>query len=156
MGGHTLLRQSLSSTLTHRASPKPYLIIHLKDCLLNALSLRGVTLYSRGFQPGVRGPLVVRDGIAGGPRHEPMLIGSPLNFFYFYKFALIFQHISRLLLYIVKNIEDITLTSATGGISVQGEGAWWRRRRRLQTRRLQTRQWAANYFLVRMVVPGTK
>ena len=37
----------------------------------------------RGFQPGVRGPLVVRDGIAGGPRHEPMLISSPLTFFIF-------------------------------------------------------------------------
>ena len=46
---------------------------------------------------------------------------------YFYKFALIFQNISRLLLNIVKNIEENTLTSATGRISVQGEGAWWLR-----------------------------
>src|SRR4029434_3797573 len=42
--------------------------------------------WSRGFQPGVRGPLVVRDGIAGGPRHEPMLISSPLTFFIFIKY----------------------------------------------------------------------
>ena len=55
-GGHTLLRQSWSSTLTHSASPKPYLIIHLKDCLLNALSLRGVTLYSN--RPGRQGALI--------------------------------------------------------------------------------------------------
>ena len=26
---------------------------------------------------------MVRDGIAGGPRHEPMLISSPLTFFIF-------------------------------------------------------------------------
>src|SRR4029434_2049393 len=111
-----------------------------------------------------------------------MLISSPLIYFYFYKFALIFQHISRLLLNIVKNIEEITLTSATGGICARGEGAWRGRlviypdnctylsvigrisvqgegawRRRLQTRTgVQAHQWAANYFLVRMVVPGTK
>src|SRR4029434_212988 len=122
----------------------------------------------RGFQPGVCGPLVVRDGIAGGPRHEPMLISSPLIFIYFYKFALIFQHISRLHLNIVKNIEEITLTSATGRICARGEGPWRRRvgiysdnctylsdisrisvrgegawRRQLQTRtRVQAHQWA--------------
>ena len=46
--------------------------------------------------------------------------------------------------------DDFTYLSVIGRISVQGEGAW---------RRLQTRThvfWAANYFLVRMVVPGTK
>src|SRR4029434_11187084 len=73
--------------------------------------------------PGVHGPLVVRDGIAGGPRHVDQFT---IDFFYFYKFALIFQHISRLLLNIVKNIEEIALTSATGGICVRGEGAWRR------------------------------
>src|SRR4029434_7831854 len=109
-------------------------------------------------------------------RHEPMLMSS------IHKFPLIFQHISRLLLNIVKNIEEITLTSATGGICAWGEGVWRRRlvfypdnctylsvtgrisvrgegvwRRRLQTRTcVQAHQWAANYFLVRMVVPGTK
>src|SRR4029434_925093 len=108
-----------------------------------------------------------------------MLISSPL--IYFYKFALIFQHISRLLLNVVNNIEEITLTSATSGICARGEGVWRRRlvtydhctylsvigrisvqgegawRRRLQTRtRVQAHQWAANDFLVRMVVPGTK
>src|SRR4029434_9009715 len=109
-----------------------------------------------------------------------MLISSPL--IYFYKFALIFQHISRLLLNVVNNIEEITLTSATGGICARGEGVWRRRlvtydkctylsvvgrisvrgegawrRRRLQTRtRVQAHQWAAKYCLVRMVVPGTK
>src|SRR4029434_1658156 len=54
--------------------------------------------YSRGLQPGVRCPLVVRDGIAGGLRHEPMLISSPLILIFFYKFPLIFQHMFRLLL----------------------------------------------------------
>src|SRR4029434_11161278 len=54
-----------------------------------------------------------------------MLISSPL--IYFYKFALIFQHISRLLLNVVNNIEEITLTSATGGICARGEGVWRRR-----------------------------
>ena len=58
----------------------------------------------RTMKMWVRGPLVVRDSIAGGPRHdEPMFISSPLIFKCFYKFALIFQHISRLLLNIVKN-----------------------------------------------------
>src|SRR4029434_1855163 len=42
--------------------------------------------YIRGFQPGVRGPLVVRNGIAGGQRHEPMLVSSPLTFFIFIKY----------------------------------------------------------------------
>ena len=56
-------------------------------------------IYTRGFQPGVRGPLVVCEGIAGGP-----LISSPLTFFIFYKFPSVFQHISRLLLNIMKNI----------------------------------------------------
>src|SRR4029434_8069616 len=126
--------------------------------------------------------MAVRDGIAGGPRHEPMLVSSPLIFFIFNKFALIFQHISRLLLNIVKHIKEITLTSATGRICVWGKGAWqWRLviypdnctylsvigrisvqgegawRRRLQTpTHVQAHKWAANYFLVRMVVPGTK
>ena len=56
---------------------------------------------------------MVRDGIAGGPRHEPMLISSPLIYFYFYKYALIFQHISRLLLNIVKNISVKKLKEIT-------------------------------------------
>src|SRR4029434_9331791 len=147
---------------------------------------------TQSFQPGVCGPLVVRDGIAGGPRHEPMLISSPLIFIYFYKFALIFQHISRLHLNIVKNIEEITLTSAIGGICARGEGVCRQRlviysdnftyfsvigrtcvrgegtwRQQLQTGKRRVwdckmfweslaHQWAADYFLVRMVVPGTK
>src|SRR4029434_10051994 len=46
--------------------------------------------------------------------------------------------------------DNCTYLSVIGRISVRGEGAW----RRLQTR---TRVfWDANYFLVRMVVPGTK
>ena len=50
--------------------------------------------------------------------------------------------------------DNCTYLSVIGRISVQGEGAW---RRRLQTcTRVQAHQWAANYFLVRMVVPGTK
>ena len=50
--------------------------------------------------------------------------------------------------------DNFTYLSVIGRISVQGEGAW---QRRLQTRtRVQAHQWAANYFLVRMVVPGTK
>ena len=50
--------------------------------------------------------------------------------------------------------DNFTYLSVIGKISVQGEGAW---QRRLQTRtRVQAHQWAANYFLVRMVVPGTK
>src|SRR4029434_1952747 len=49
--------------------------------------------------------------------------------------------------------DNFTYLSVIGRISVRGEGAW----RRLQTRtRVQVHQWAANYFLVRMVVPGTK
>src|SRR4029434_1745136 len=82
--------------------------------------------------------------------------------------------------------DNCTYLSAIGRISVQGEGAWrrlaihpdyctyltaigrisWRvggawlcggAWRRLQTRtRVQAHQWAANYFLFRMVVPGTK
>src|SRR4029434_8950281 len=35
------------------------------------------------LQPGVRDPQGVRGGTAGGPRHEPMLISSPLTFFIF-------------------------------------------------------------------------
>src|SRR4029434_4870767 len=47
--------------------------------------------------------------------------------------------------------DNCTYLSVIGKISVQGEGAW---RRQLQTRtRVQAHQWAANYFLVRMVVP---
>src|SRR4029434_5834859 len=49
--------------------------------------------------------------------------------------------------------DNFTYLSVIGRISVLGEGAWWR----LQTcTRVQVHQWAANYFLVRMVVPGTK
>ena len=49
--------------------------------------------------------------------------------------------------------DNFTYLSVIGRISLRGEGAW----RRLQTRtRVQVHQWAANYFLVRMVVPGTK
>ena len=69
---------------------------------------------------------MVRGGVAGGPRHEPV-DQFTIDFFYFYKFALIFQHISRLLLNIVRNIEEIILTSATGGICARGEGVWRRR-----------------------------
>ena len=51
------------------------------------------------------------------------------------------------------NPDNFTYLSVLGRISVQGEGAWWRW---LQTRmRVQAHQWAANYFLVRIVVPGT-
>ena len=50
--------------------------------------------------------------------------------------------------------DNCTYFSVIGRISVQGEGVW---RCRLQTRtRVQVHQWAANYFLVRMMVPGTK
>ena len=50
--------------------------------------------------------------------------------------------------------DNFTYLSAIGRISVRGEGAW---RLQLQTRtRVQAHQWAANYFIVRMVVPGTK
>ena len=69
-------------------------------------------------------------------------------FFYFYFYfylALIFKLISRLLLNIVK-------ISSYRHISVQGEGAW----RQAGSGYKQAHQWATNYFLVRMVVPGTK
>src|SRR4029434_1424597 len=50
--------------------------------------------------------------------------------------------------------DNCTYVRVIGRISVQGEGAW---QRWLQTcTRVQAHQWAANYFLVRMVVPGTK
>src|SRR4029434_5798066 len=50
--------------------------------------------------------------------------------------------------------DNFTYLSVIGRISVQGEWAW---QRWLQTRTcVQAHQWAANYFLVRMVVPGTK
>src|SRR4029434_478340 len=50
--------------------------------------------------------------------------------------------------------DNCTYLSVIGRISVRGEGPW---RWRLQTRtRVQAHQWAANYFLVRMVDPGTK
>src|SRR4029434_353689 len=49
--------------------------------------------------------------------------------------------------------DNCTYLSVIGRISVRGEGAW----RRLQTRtRVQAHQGGANYFLVRMVVPGTQ
>ena len=50
--------------------------------------------------------------------------------------------------------DNFTYLSVIGRISVQGEGAC---QQRLQTSmRVQAHQWAANSFLVRMVVPGTK
>src|SRR4029434_2754610 len=50
--------------------------------------------------------------------------------------------------------DNFTYLRFIGRISVRGEGAW---RQRLQTRTpVQAHQWAANYFLVRMVVPGTR
>src|SRR4029434_6704799 len=73
----------------------PYLgVVHpscncILICICNLESLQAISgvwvwiVYNRDFQPGVGGPLVVRDGIAGGPQHEPMLISSPLNFFLF-------------------------------------------------------------------------
>src|SRR4029434_9377510 len=67
--------------------------------------------------------------------------------------------------------DNFTYLSIIGRISVQGEGAWWRLamypdhfthnicagggawRRRLQTRtHAQAHQWAANYFLVRIIM----
>src|SRR4029434_10785251 len=50
--------------------------------------------------------------------------------------------------------DNFTYLSVIGRICVWGEGAWWW----LKTRRMRTQahQWAANYFLVRMVVPRTK
>src|SRR4029434_8643748 len=50
--------------------------------------------------------------------------------------------------------DHFTYLRVMGRISVRGDGAW---RPRLQTRTCaQAHQWAANYYLVRMVVPGTK
>src|SRR4029434_8120438 len=49
--------------------------------------------------------------------------------------------------------DNFTYLSVIGRISVRGEGPG----RWLQTcTRVQAHQWAADYFLVRMVVPGTK
>src|SRR4029434_2955747 len=51
--------------------------------------------------------------------------------------------------------DNFTYLSVIGRICVRGEGGVVAWRRRLQTR-THAHQWAANYFLVRMVVPGTK
>ena len=94
-----------------------------------------------------------------------------IDFFYFYKYTWARRHIyvwiakSHCPKYWCRPIfsEEITLTSIIGRICVRGEGAW----RRLQTWKRRVRdckmfweslahQWAADYFLVRMVVPGTK
>ena len=96
-----------------------------------------------------------------------------IDFFYFYKYTWARRHIyvwiakSHCPKYWCRPIfsEEITLTSIIGRICVRGEGAW--RRRWLQTWKRRVRdckmfweslahQWAADYFLVRMVVPGTK